>query len=45
VHGVDSSLPGIIEEPVDQRYGVREYGARHLEGQPWYFHSALDRYQ
>jgi MerR family transcriptional regulator, thiopeptide resistance regulator len=31
----------IIEEPVDQPYGVREYGARDLEGQLWYFHSAL----
>jgi MerR family transcriptional regulator, thiopeptide resistance regulator len=33
----------IIEEPVDQPYGVREYGARDLEGQLWYFHSALDK--
>jgi MerR family transcriptional regulator, thiopeptide resistance regulator len=33
----------IIEEPVDQPYGVREYGARDLEGQLWYFHSALER--
>lgn len=31
----------IIEEPTDQPYGVREYGARDLEGQLWYFHSAL----
>jgi MerR family transcriptional regulator, thiopeptide resistance regulator len=31
----------IIEEPVDQAYGVREYGARDLEGQLWYFHSPL----
>jgi MerR family transcriptional regulator, thiopeptide resistance regulator len=32
----------IIEEPVDQPYGVREYGARDLEGQLWYFHSPLE---
>jgi MerR family transcriptional regulator, thiopeptide resistance regulator len=32
----------IIEEPVNQRYGVREYGARDLEGQLWYFHAPLD---
>ncbi|MDJ0394076.1 MerR family transcriptional regulator [Rhodococcus sp. G-MC3] len=32
----------IIEEPVDQNYGVREYGARDAEGQLWYFHSPLD---
>jgi DNA-binding transcriptional MerR regulator/predicted enzyme related to lactoylglutathione lyase len=32
----------IIEEPVDQPYGIREYGARDLEGQLWYFHSPLD---
>jgi DNA-binding transcriptional MerR regulator len=31
----------IIEEPLDQPYGVREYGARDPEGQLWYFHSAL----
>ena len=31
----------IIEEPVDQAYGVREYGARDTEGQLWYFHSPL----
>jgi MerR family transcriptional regulator, thiopeptide resistance regulator len=31
----------IIEEPVDQPYGVREYGARDPEGQLWYFHSPL----
>ena len=31
----------IVEEPVDQPYGVREYGARDLEGQLWYFHSPL----
>jgi uncharacterized glyoxalase superfamily protein PhnB len=33
----------IIEEPVDQPYGVREYGTRDLEGQLWYFHSGLER--
>jgi MerR family transcriptional regulator, thiopeptide resistance regulator len=32
----------IVEEPVDQVYGVREYGARDPEGQLWYFHSPLD---
>jgi MerR family transcriptional regulator, thiopeptide resistance regulator len=32
----------IIEQPVDQPYGVREYGARDLEGQLWYFHSVLE---
>src|SRR6195952_2698204 len=32
----------IIEEPINQAYGVREYGARDLEGQLWYFHSPLD---
>jgi MerR family transcriptional regulator, thiopeptide resistance regulator len=32
----------IIEEPVNQEYGVREYGARDLEGQLWYFHAPLD---
>jgi uncharacterized glyoxalase superfamily protein PhnB len=31
----------IVEEPVDQPYGVREYGARDLEGHLWYFHSPL----
>jgi MerR family transcriptional regulator, thiopeptide resistance regulator len=31
----------IIEEPLDQPYGVREYGARDPEGQLWYFHSPL----
>jgi DNA-binding transcriptional MerR regulator len=31
----------IVEEPVDQSYGIREYGARDLEGQLWYFHSPL----
>jgi MerR family transcriptional regulator, thiopeptide resistance regulator len=29
----------VIEEPIDQPYGVREWGARDLEGQLWYFHS------
>lgn len=32
----------IIEDPVDQPYGVREYGARDLEGQLWFFQSPLD---
>jgi MerR family transcriptional regulator, thiopeptide resistance regulator len=32
----------IVEEPVDQDYGVREYGARDPEGQLWFFHSPLD---
>jgi DNA-binding transcriptional MerR regulator/uncharacterized glyoxalase superfamily protein PhnB len=32
----------IVSEPVDQAYGVREYGARDPEGQLWYFHSPLD---
>jgi uncharacterized glyoxalase superfamily protein PhnB len=32
----------IVEEPINQAYGVREYGARDLEGQLWYFHSPLD---
>jgi DNA-binding transcriptional MerR regulator/uncharacterized glyoxalase superfamily protein PhnB len=31
----------IIEEPVDQSYGIREYGARDPEGQLWYFQSPL----
>ncbi len=31
----------IVEEPVNQPYGVREYGARDPEGQLWYFHSTL----
>ncbi|GAA3942440.1 MerR family transcriptional regulator [Microbacterium soli] len=31
----------IVEAPVDQPYGVREYGARDLEGHLWYFHSPL----
>jgi uncharacterized glyoxalase superfamily protein PhnB len=33
----------VIEKPIDQPYGVREYGARDLEGHLWYFHSALER--
>lgn len=33
----------ILKEPVDQPYGVREYGARDLEGQLWYFQSAPRR--
>jgi uncharacterized glyoxalase superfamily protein PhnB len=36
-HGAD-----ILNAPVDQPYGVREYGARDLEGHLWYFHSSLD---
>jgi DNA-binding transcriptional MerR regulator len=32
----------IVEEPADQPYGVREYGARDPEGHLWYFHSPLD---
>jgi DNA-binding transcriptional MerR regulator len=31
----------IISGPVDQAYGVREYGARDLEGHLWFFHSPL----
>jgi uncharacterized glyoxalase superfamily protein PhnB len=31
----------IIEEPLDQPYGIREYGACDPEGQLWYFHSPL----
>ncbi len=31
----------IVEPPIDQDYGVREYGARDLEGQLWYFHAPL----
>jgi DNA-binding transcriptional MerR regulator len=36
-HGAD-----ILKAPVDQPYGVREYGARDLEGHLWYFHSPLN---
>jgi DNA-binding transcriptional MerR regulator/uncharacterized glyoxalase superfamily protein PhnB len=32
----------VLKPPVDQPYGVREYGARDLEGHLWYFHSPLD---
>jgi DNA-binding transcriptional MerR regulator/uncharacterized glyoxalase superfamily protein PhnB len=32
----------ILNAPVDQPYGVREYGARDLERHLWYFHSPLD---
>jgi len=32
----------IIEEPVNQDYGVREYGTRDLEGQLWFFHQPID---
>lgn len=31
----------VIEEPTDQGYGVREWGARDVEGQLWFFHSPL----
>ncbi|MFD4246996.1 MerR family transcriptional regulator [Streptomyces sp. NPDC058525] len=31
----------ILNAPVDQPYGVREYGTRDLEGHLWYFHSPL----
>ncbi|OBK67319.1 MerR family transcriptional regulator [Mycobacterium sp. 1165178.9] len=31
----------VIEEPTDQGYGVREWGARDLEGQLWFFHAPL----
>lgn len=32
----------IIEAPIDQPYGVREWGARDLEGHLWFFHAPLD---
>jgi MerR family transcriptional regulator, thiopeptide resistance regulator len=32
----------VIQAPVDQPYGVREYGARDLEGHLWYFQSPLE---
>jgi uncharacterized glyoxalase superfamily protein PhnB len=32
----------ILKAPVSQPYGLREYGARDLEGQLWYFQSPLD---
>jgi PhnB protein len=31
----------IIEEPTDQEYGERRYGAEDLEGQHWYFAAPL----
>jgi len=31
----------IVEEPTDQDYGVREYGARDLEGQLWFFQAPI----
>jgi MerR family transcriptional regulator, thiopeptide resistance regulator len=31
----------VIEEPTDQGYGVREWGARDLEGHLWFFHAAI----
>jgi DNA-binding transcriptional MerR regulator len=31
----------VVEEPTDQDYGVREYGARDLEGHLWYFHASI----
>jgi uncharacterized glyoxalase superfamily protein PhnB len=31
----------IVEEPTDQDYGVREYGARDHEGHLWFFHAPL----
>lgn len=37
-HGTD-----LLKPPADQPCGVREYGARDLEGHLWYFHSPLDR--
>ncbi|HEX5450398.1 MAG TPA: MerR family transcriptional regulator [Gaiellaceae bacterium] len=44
MHHARSTQAGaeIVEEPVDQPYGVREYGARDPEGHLWYFHSPLD---
>ena len=32
----------VVEEPTSQPYGVREWGARDLEGHLWYFHSPID---
>ena len=32
----------IVCEPVDQSYGIREYGAADSEDQIWYFQSAID---
>lgn len=31
----------IVQEPVDQDYGVREFGVRDLEGHLWFFHQSL----
>lgn len=31
----------IVCEPIDQPYGIREYGASDPEGQLWWFHSTL----
>jgi len=31
----------IVREPVDQFYGVREYSARDLDGQEWFFATPL----
>jgi DNA-binding transcriptional MerR regulator len=31
----------VIEEPTGQPYGVREWGARDLEGHLWFFHSPI----
>ena len=31
----------IVSPPVDQPYGVREYGARDPEGRLWYLHAPL----
>jgi len=39
---VEAGAAIIEEEPVNQLYGVREYGARDPEGQLWFFHSPLD---
>jgi len=30
-----------VREPADQSYGVREYSARDLEGQEWFFSTPL----
>lgn len=35
-HGAD-----LLHPPVDQPYGVREYGARDIEGHLWYFHGPV----
>jgi MerR family transcriptional regulator, thiopeptide resistance regulator len=42
-HHARSAASGaeVINAPVDQPYGVREYGARDLEGHLWFFHSPL----